>query len=100
MSESSHGWLRSLELDTQPVGRAEAAALGKLVCLGSLSLVNCHLDDCCVIDMLLKLGRRLRWLSLLRNPAVTDVCLPVLEHLMSSMPWDAARYDVSGTGVT
>jgi hypothetical protein len=99
-SGSVHGWLRCLDLDHQPVGRAEAAALGRLVCLSRLSLVKCQLDDCCVIDMLLKLGGRLQWLDVRFNPRVTDACLPVLEHFMSSRPWDSARYTVAATGVT
>jgi hypothetical protein len=94
------GWLHCLILEYQPVGRAEAAALGKLVCLRSLTVAHCGLDDCCAIDILLKLGRRLQWLDLSSNPGLTDACLLVLEHLMPSLPRGFARYCMYDTGVT
>jgi hypothetical protein len=56
MSECLHGWVHSLDMYAQPVGCAEAAALGKLVCLRRLALKKCQLDDCCVTDILQKLA--------------------------------------------
>jgi hypothetical protein len=88
--------LTKLEIAQQRIGRAEAAALAGMIGLRQLTLLQCHLEDCSMSEIALKLKPSLVELSVPHNPGVTDACLPALAVAVPGM----RPAHLSGTGVT
>jgi hypothetical protein len=83
--------LTELSLVEQHVGRTEASAIAEMQGLQELQLQKCHLEDCSVADIVLKLEMYLESIDLSNNPGVTDACLPVLAHALRGIRASSLR---------
>jgi hypothetical protein len=91
--------LVELNLERQRIGRADAAALGKLKRLFTLELCSCDLEDFIVIDIASALSESLLELNVSSNPRVTDACLPALERLVE-LGYYGMQVKLTDTAVT
>jgi hypothetical protein len=67
------------------INRAAAKSISKMAGLQNLTIEDCQIEECSVIEIALSLKPWLQRLNVVRNPQLTDACLPVLAYAVRGL---------------